>query len=68
MAFRCALVMRGGRKPCVVDFNSSMDDASGVVVPIPALPLEGNVFCACNVHAQKQTNKIVYIFFIQKNL
>ena len=28
----------------MVDFISSMEEAFGVVVPIPALPVEGNVF------------------------
>ena len=46
MALRCVCVIRGMSKPFDVDFISSSDDASGVVVPIPAAPFEGKIFCA----------------------
>jgi hypothetical protein len=61
--------MRGGRNPCVVDFNSSIEDTSGVVVPMPALPFEGKVFCANRfaVLKQKHAKKAMYIFFININ-
>lgn len=39
MAFRCAVVMRGGKKPCVVLEASKMADGSGVapavLIPTP---------------------------------
>jgi len=33
------------RRPFFVDFISSREDAAGEVVPMPAAPLDGNVFC-----------------------
>ena len=44
MASRWAFVIRDISNPCVVDFISSAEDAAGVVVPIPALPVEGKIF------------------------
>ena len=38
MALRCAIVILEINNPCVVDLISNADDASGVMVPIPALP------------------------------
>ena len=38
IASRCVVVMRGGRKPLVVDETSSSAVAAGVVVPMPTLP------------------------------
>ena len=35
MALRCASVIRGGKKPLVVELTSNCADAFGVVVPIP---------------------------------
>ena len=46
MAFRCKTVIRGISMPFVVDLISNNDDAPGVVVPIPALPVAGKMFCA----------------------
>ena len=46
IAFRCAVVILGISKPCVVDFISKTEDASGASVPIPALPDGGKMFCA----------------------
>jgi hypothetical protein len=37
--------MRGIKTPFEVDFISSSDEESGVVVPIPAAPLAGKIFC-----------------------
>jgi hypothetical protein len=45
--------MRGIKTPFVVDFTSRMEEALGVVVPMPALPLEGNVFCAKEILLKK---------------
>ena len=39
IASRCVVVMRGGRKPFVVDDTSSKAVADGDDVPIPMLPL-----------------------------
>jgi hypothetical protein len=39
------LVIRGINKPFAADFISSSDEASGKVVPMPAGPVEGKVFC-----------------------
>ena len=47
MASRCVLVMRGTSIPFVVLVISSREDALGVVVPMPALPVAGKVLvCA----------------------
>ena len=68
MALRCGCVIRGMSIPCVVDFISRSEDAFGVVVPMPALPVEGNVLvCALPVAHKKiaaQTNPTGFIFFI----
>ena len=50
MAALCAPVIRGSRKPLVVDLISSKQEAAGVMVPIPAAPVAGNLFWAllCN--------------------
>ena len=67
MALRCAAVILGISIPCVVDFISRSEDAFGVIVPMPALPVDGNVFvcawiaCIQNV-ADANTNR--FIFFI----
>jgi hypothetical protein len=56
-------------KPFVVLIISISEDAFGVAVPIPALPLDGNVFWACDepvIHTSigKQINFIiVFILF-----
>ena len=42
--------MREIRIPFDVDFNSNNDDASGVVVPTPAAPEAGKIFCAFTKH------------------
>ena len=47
MASRCALVILGISIPFEVETMSRIEEALGVVVPIPAEPVEGNVFdCA----------------------
>ena len=47
MALRCVCVMRGISKPFVVDLISNNDELLGVIVPMPAAPLEGNLLvCA----------------------
>ena len=40
----CVFIMRGINNPFDVDFIPSAADASGVVVPIPAEPVEGKMF------------------------
>ena len=66
MALRCVMVIRGTSIPCVVDFISKIAAAFGAVVPMPALPVVGNVFvCAfviAAVKAEIQRDRI--IFFI----
>ena len=37
IALRCAVVIRGISKPREVEYNSSKDELSGLVVPIPTL-------------------------------
>ena len=39
IASRCVVVMRGGRKPFVVDDTSSSAVAAGDAVPMPTLPV-----------------------------
>jgi hypothetical protein len=66
MALRCASVIRGISKPLFDPFTSSNADASGVVVPIPALPEEGKVFCALlfysALHQAKKHGNFEYFF------
>ena len=52
------MVMRGIRIPLVVDFISNNDEALGDVVPIPALPVAGNVF-VCAVATIETAIKII---------
>ena len=47
MALRCTVVIRGMSNPFDVLTISSKAEEVGAVVPIPALPVDGNVFvCA----------------------
>jgi len=43
--------MRGVSIPFVVEAMSNKEDALGEVVPIPAAPFAGNIFCACRFDA-----------------
>ena len=62
IAFLCVCVIRGIKIPFVVDFTSNKEDVLGVVVPIPAAPVEGNVFvCACAFEKSKQHNTIIIL-------
>ena len=58
MASRWTCVMRGISKPLVVLIISIKDDALGVVVPIPALPFAGNIFCALSFGISKEKKKL----------
>jgi hypothetical protein len=57
MASRCAVVIRGGKKPLVVLFRSNTADPAGVVVPIPT-------FWAILVIVMAKQNKIANSFFM----
>jgi hypothetical protein len=46
MLSRWVLVILGMSRPFELETISRIDDALGVVVPIPALPVDGNIFCA----------------------
>jgi hypothetical protein len=66
MALRCVAVIRGISRPFVVLTISSIAEALGDVVPMPALPVAGNMFCAW---ADKAINIVVeaaikYVVFI----
>ena len=50
IASRCVLVIRGVSIPFVVLLISSADEEAGAVVPMPALPVTGNVFCALEIN------------------
>ena len=75
IASRWLCVILGGSNPCVVDCISNNDDACGASVPIPALPVEGNVFvCAfvfCNdkkmIDAIKNNPGKKYFVFIKES-
>ena len=60
--------MRGIKSPLVVDFISSNDDASGVVVPIPTAPVAGNLFVCAVTEAVITTARKRKIGFIKINL
>jgi hypothetical protein len=54
------MVILGNRRPWVVDFISRIAEAFGLVVPMPALPVEGNVFVCVNADdVMKLVNKTV---------
>ena len=67
---RCAYVIRGISIPCEVDFISRIADALGVVVPMPALPVDGKTFVCAerlmlimrNVMKQKMQTSVFIIF------
>ncbi len=66
MAVLCAVVKRGTNMPFAVDCISNKADASGAVVPIPALPVAGNVFCA-NIFCpstirMKRNGRVIFVF------
>jgi len=61
---RCVTVIRGISIPCVVLFISRMEDALGVVVPIPALPVAGNVFVCEYVPTTNAVNSDVATRFL----
>src|SRR5215471_16717460 len=62
---RCVFVMRDISKPFEVDLISSSEDAWGVVVPIPAAPVAGKMFCACALIIPRTLNDISRkVFFI----
>src|SRR6266700_3583408 len=46
IALRCVIVIRGTSNPFEVEVMSSIEDASGDMVPIPTDPDDGKVFCA----------------------
>jgi hypothetical protein len=50
-----------------VELTSSKEEASGVVVPIPAAPVAGNVFvCACTEAVVITARKRRIIVFIKR--
>jgi hypothetical protein len=61
--------MRGISIPFVVDFISNSEDPFGVVVPIPAAPVDGKIFCdLLNVENNEAAIIKVTNFFILKIL
>ena len=58
IALRCALFMRGGKNPFVVELTSSNAEFSGVVVPIPTLCENESVFA--KKKQQKLSAALVY--------
>ena len=67
MASLCACVIRGIKTPFVVDFTSNRDLVSGDIVPIPAEPVLGKVFCALSAYASTRVvvrkNRLFFIKF-----
>ena len=65
---RCVSVIRGISNPFAVDLISNNDDEFGVVVPIPAAPLEGNILVWAVKFFEMMKliiiNKTVNIFFM----
>jgi len=63
--------MRGIKTPFVVDFTSRIDEAFGVVVPMPTDPVEGKVFCAKEILQKKISSatksEAEKMFFPEKN-
>ena len=54
---RFTLVIRGISKPLLVDFISNNEEAWGIVVPIPAAPVEGKVL-VCAATLRKDMHRI----------
>lgn len=67
MLFFSAVVILGGRNPCVVEVTSKMEHAAGEVVPIPTW---AKVFCKQNKITKKPIavfmNGVVFIFISKK--
>ena len=61
IALRWVWVMREIKRPFVVDFTSNKEDASGVVVPMPAAPDEGKIFVCAVIFPQKKLNKKIVV-------
>jgi len=64
--------MRGTSTPRLVDVTSSSEDALGVVVPMPAAPVEGNVLVWAKEILLKKITKQAseqkrIVFFPEKN-
>ena len=51
-----SVVIRGGKNPCVVDFNSRFEEGSGVKVPIP--------ICALVALTKKKEIRSKWLFFM----
>ena len=66
IALRCIKVIRGISIPFVVDFISSNDEAFGDVVPMPAAPVDGKMFCPNENEKQKSagTKHSRFTFFM----
>jgi hypothetical protein len=61
--------MRGIKRPLLVEFISSKEEALGVVVPIPAAPVEGNVLvCGNAVFVVNRTTRREKMYFIKQVL
>ena len=59
IAFLCICVIRDMRRPFDVELISKSEEAFGIVVPIPAAPVDGNVFvCACTENAAENKNAV----------
>jgi hypothetical protein len=57
MPLRCAKVIRGGKKPLLVEVTSSFAEALGVAVPMPT-------FCAFAARFKKSKARSKYLNFI----
>jgi hypothetical protein len=62
MAIRATACILGTRTPCVVDCISRIEEASGVVVPIPTL------FCALRPSVAKTIAQISTNFFMNERV
>ena len=65
---RFPLLMRGIRRPFVVDFISSSEEAFGVVVPMPTEPVEGKIFCALVLLISKMHETVTSVVTQEENL
>ena len=72
MPSRWFLVILGIKIPFEVDFISSKEEASGVTVPMPALPVDGKMFVCAKVFATVKntirSNKCFIKVFYIKNV
>ena len=63
IALRCPWFILGTSSPLLLEETSNMEEGSGVVIPIPTLPVCEAALWAANVNAEAITTQYVENFF-----